>query len=64
MKRSGDARRSAFHYCRVDRQVCVCDGDEIMRISTQTPIYAELEGKCARDAISFNGWELVIEEVA
>ena len=23
MKRSGDARRTAFHYCRVDRQVCV-----------------------------------------
>ena len=42
----------------------VCDGNEIMRISTQTPIYAELEGKCAGDAISFNGRELVIEKVA
>ena len=33
----------------------VCDGNEIMSISTQAPIYAELEGKRAGDAISFNG---------
>ena len=55
MKRSGDARRTAFHNCRVDRQVCV---------RRQRPIYAELEGKCAGDAISFSGRELVIEKVA
>lgn len=42
----------------------VCDGKEIMGISTNAPIYAELEGKCAGDAICFNGRELVIEEVA
>ena len=42
----------------------MCDGNEIMGISTQAPIYAELEGKRAGDAISFNGRELVIEEVA
>ena len=42
----------------------VCDGKEMMGISTQSPIYAELEGKRAGDAISFNGRELVIEEVA
>ena len=42
----------------------VCDGNEIMGISTQAPIYAELEGKRAGDAISFNGRQLVIEEVA
>jgi hypothetical protein len=42
----------------------VCDGNEIMGISTQAPIYAELEGKRAGDTISFNGTELVIEEVA
>jgi hypothetical protein len=42
----------------------LCDGIEIMGISTQAPIYAELEGKRAGDAISFNGRELVIEEVA
>ncbi len=33
----------------------VCDGNEIMGISTQAPIYAELDGKRAGDAISFNG---------
>jgi hypothetical protein len=42
----------------------VCDGNEIKGISTQAPIYAELEGKRAGDAISFNGREFVIEEVA
>jgi hypothetical protein len=46
------------------RQASMCDGNEIMGISTQAPIYAELEGKRAGDAISFNGRELVIEEVA
>jgi len=40
-----------------------CDGNEIMGISTHAPIYAELEGKCAGDAIWFNGRKLVIEEV-
>jgi hypothetical protein len=42
----------------------MCDGNEIMGISTQGPIYAGLEGKRPGDAISFNGRELVIEEVA
>lgn len=42
----------------------MCDGSEIMGISTQSPIYAELEGKRDGDAISFNGRELVIEAVA
>jgi hypothetical protein len=42
----------------------ICDGNEIMGISTQAPIYAELEGKRAGEAISFYGRELVIEEVA
>lgn len=41
-----------------------CDGNEIMGISTQAPIYAELEGKRAGDTVSFNGRDLVIEEVA
>jgi hypothetical protein len=41
----------------------VCDGTEMMGISNQAPIYAELDGKSAGDAISFNGRELVIEEV-
>jgi hypothetical protein len=35
-----------------------------MGISTQAPMYAELEGTRAGDATSFNGTELVIEEVA
>ena len=35
----------------------VCDGNEIMGISTEAPLYAELEGKRAGDAISFNGRE-------
>ena len=48
----------------VSRGKFVCDGNEVMGISTQAPIYAELEGKCAGGAISFNGRELVIEEVA
>ena len=42
----------------------VYDGNEIWGISTQAPIYAELERKRAGDAISFNGRELVIEQVA
>ena len=37
MKRSGDARRTAFHYCRVDRQVCARWRRD-MRISTQIPM--------------------------
>lgn len=42
----------------------ICDGNEIMGISAQAPIYAELDGKRAGDVISFNGRDLVIEEVA
>lgn len=42
----------------------MCDGKEIMGVSTEAPIYTELEGKRAGDAISLNGWELVIDEVA
>ncbi len=42
----------------------VCEGNEMMGVSIQEPIYAELDGKRASDAISFNGKELVIEEVA
>ena len=42
----------------------MCDGKEFMGISTEAPIYTELEGKRAGDAISLNGRELVIDEVA
>ncbi len=41
-----------------------CDGRDLIGISREAPIYAALEGKRAGDAISFNGRELVIEEVA
>jgi hypothetical protein len=40
-----------------------CDGNEVMGISTQAPIYAEIEGKRAGDSFTFNGRELVIEDV-
>jgi hypothetical protein len=48
----------------VSTTMFMCDGNEIMGISTQAPIYAELEGKRAGDEISFNGRDLVIEDVA
>ena len=41
----------------------VRDGNEIMGIPTQAPIYAELECKRVGDAISVNVAELVIDEV-
>jgi hypothetical protein len=53
-----------FFVIAVSTGVFVCDGNEAMGISTQAPIYAELEGKRVGDAISFNGTEFVIEEVA
>jgi hypothetical protein len=41
-----------------------CDGNDFMGISTQAPIYAEMEGKRAGDTLVFNERELVIEGVA
>jgi hypothetical protein len=41
-----------------------CDGDEVMGISPQAPIYGEMEGKRAGDTVAFNGRKLIIEEVA
>lgn len=41
-----------------------CHGEEFMGISTRAPIYDELEGKRAGDKITFNGRELLVEEVA
>ena len=41
----------------------LCDGSEVMGISTQAPIYAEIEGKRSGDSFTFNGRELVIEDV-
>jgi hypothetical protein len=53
-----------FFVIAVSTDRFLCDGNELMGISTQAPIYAELEGKRAGDVISFNGRELVVEEVA
>ena len=62
-RRGSEARRTVFRIA-VSTGNFVCDRNEIMGISTQAPIYAELEGKRVGDTISFNGTELVIEEVA
>ena len=42
----------------------VCDGREVMGISTMAPIYAEIKGLKAGESARFNGRELVVEEVA
>jgi hypothetical protein len=57
-------RGGRFFVIAVSTGKFMCDGNESMGISTQAPIYAELEGKPAGDAISFNRREFVIEEVA
>ena len=49
---------------KVEEGAVVKLGGRFFVIATQAPIYAELEGKRAGDAISFNGRELVIEQVA
>jgi len=41
-----------------------CDSHEIMGVSTQAPIYAELEGRRAGDEISFGETEFVFKEIA
>jgi|1185.fasta_scaffold139572_2 hypothetical protein len=53
-----------FFVIAVSTAKFLCDGNELMGISTQAPVYAELEGKRAGDAISFNGRKLMVEEVA
>lgn len=53
-----------FFVIAVSTDKFVCDGHEMMGISTQAPIYAALEGKRAGDSVSFNGKDLVIEAVA
>jgi hypothetical protein len=40
-----------------------CDGNEVMGISTRAPIYAAIEDKRAGDSFTFNGRNLVIEDV-
>jgi hypothetical protein len=40
-----------------------CDGNEVMGISTQAPIYPAIEDKRAGDSFTFDGRSLVIEDV-
>jgi hypothetical protein len=61
--RGGEAGRTVFSLMPVPIGNFVRDGNEIMGIPTQAPIYAELECKRVGDAISVNVAELVIDEV-
>ena len=40
-----------------------CDGNELIGISTASPLYAAIEGKTAGDTCTFNGREIRIEAV-
>lgn len=40
-----------------------CDGNELMGISTEAPLYAAIEGRQAGETINFNGRDLRIEAV-
>ena len=40
-----------------------CDGQELMGISAQAPVYAAIEGKRAGETCSFNGRDIEIEAV-
>jgi hypothetical protein len=40
-----------------------CEGQEIMGISTMSPIFTEIEGMRAGETLDFNGRKLVVEEV-
>jgi hypothetical protein len=42
----------------------VCDGREVMGISTMAPIFEAIEGARAGETVEFNGKKLVIESVA
>jgi CRISPR/Cas system-associated exonuclease Cas4 (RecB family) len=41
----------------------ICDGNELMGISTAAPLYAAIEGKQAGDTCTFNGREIRIDAV-
>jgi hypothetical protein len=41
-----------------------CDGQELMGISAQAPLYAAIEGKRTGETCSFNGRSITIEAVA
>ena len=40
-----------------------CEGNELMGISAQAPIYEAMEGKRAGDTCTFNGREMKVEDV-
>lgn len=42
----------------------ICEGLEIMGISTMAPIFESIEGARAGETVEFNGRKLLIEEVA
>ncbi|NLS07595.1 hypothetical protein HGP14_30480 [Rhizobium sp. P32RR-XVIII] len=41
-----------------------CEGQEVMGISTMSPIFAEIEGMRAGESLDFSGRKLVVEEIA
>lgn len=41
-----------------------CDGEDVMGISTMSPIFAELEGMRSGESLDFSGRRLVVDEVA
>lgn len=41
----------------------VCDGNELMGISAEAPLYKAVAGKAAGDACTFNGRDFIIESV-
>jgi hypothetical protein len=42
----------------------ICDGREVMGISTMAPIFEAIKGARAGETVEFNGRKLVIEDVA
>jgi hypothetical protein len=42
----------------------ICDGREVMGISTMAPIFESIEGARAGETVEFNGRKLVIENIA
>jgi hypothetical protein len=41
-----------------------CDGQEVMGISTMSPIFAQIEGMRAGESLDFSGKKLIVEEIA
>ena len=41
----------------------VCDGNELMGVSVQAPLFEAIEGKSAGDSCTFNGRHFVVDLV-